>query len=169
MFIKLTPRAAFWSLVDPISRKLIVHLTFQKPGPVEVNFDKLNKHCKQIVTAGLEYGNIMKTKDPATKKKAPKPDPKVEEKVETKGTEDHRVADQTINIESFLKQGVRGIRDQLRDNDYGSDDLSRAIELEKAGANRKTVVSSLEQKLNKVGGASTVVDEDEEQIEIQLA
>lgn len=167
MFIKLTPRAAFWSLVDPITRKLIVHLTFQTPGPVKVNFDKLNKHCKRILNAGLEYGNIMKTKDSAAKKVS-KPDPKVEEK-KKKGTEDHRVADQTVNIESFLKQGVRGIRDQLRDNDYGSNDLSRAIELEKAGANRKTVISSLEQKLNKIGGASAIVDEDEEQIEIQLA
>jgi hypothetical protein len=167
MFIKLTPRAAFWSLVDPITRKLIVHLTFQKPGPVEVNFNKLNKHCKQIVNAGLEYGNIMQTRDTVTKKKAPELDPKVEEE-KKKGTEDHRVSSQKINIESFLEQGVRGIRDQLRDNDYGSEDLSRAIELEKAGANRKTVLSSLEQKFNKVGGASVVVDKDEEQIEIQL-
>lgn len=167
MFIKLTPRAAFWSLVDPITRKLIVHLTFQQPGPVKVNFDKLNKHCKQIVNAGLEYGNIMKAKDPDVKK-APKPDPVAEEK-KKKGEEDHRVADQVINVESFLKQGVRGIRDQLRDNNYGSDDLTRAIELEKAGKGRKTVLSSLEQKLNKVGGAGIVTAKDEEQIEIQLA
>lgn len=165
MFIKLTPRAAFWSLVDPITRKLIVHLTFQDPGPKEVHFDKLNKFCKQIVNAGLEFGNIMQAKDPAVKKKVP--EPTVDDK--KKGQEDHRVSDQSVNIEGFLKQGVRGIRDQLRDNHYGSNDLSRAIELEKAGANRKTVLSSLEQKLNKVGGAGVVVEKDEEQIEILLA
>ncbi len=169
MFIKLTPRAAFWSLVDPITRKLIVHLTFQDPGPKEVNFEKLNAHCKQIVTAGLQYGNVMQVKDPAAKKKAPAPkaDPVVDEK--KLGQVDARVKAQELSVEEFLGQGVRGIRDQLRTGQYGSEYLSRAIELEKAGAGRKTVLSALEQKFNKVGGAGAIVEEEQEQIEITIA
>lgn len=168
MFIKLTPRAAFWSLVDPITRKLIVHLTFQKPGPLKVNFDKLNAHCKQIVTAGLQHGNIMKVKDPDAKKaKAPKPDPTIDEK--KLGQIDAQAKAQELSVEAFLDQGVRGIRDQLRSGQYGSEYLSRAIELEKGGSGRKTVLSALEQKFNKVGGTGAIVEEEEEQIKIQLA
>lgn len=168
MFIKLTPRAAFWSLVDPITRKLIVHLTFQSPGPKEVNFEKLNAHCKQIVTAGLQHGNIMKAKDPDAKKaKAPKADPVVDDK--KLGQLDTQVKAQELSVEAFLDQGVRGIRDQLRSGQYGSEYLSRAIELEKGGAGRKTVLSALEQKFNKVGGTGAIVEEEEEQIEITIA
>jgi hypothetical protein len=147
---------------------LIVHLTFQKTGPLEVDYDKLNNHCKQIINAGLEYGNIIQVKDPATKKaQAPKVDPVVEDN--KKGQEDHRVANEKMSVEGFLKQGVRGIRDQLRTGQYKSEFLSRAIELEKAGPGRKTVLSALEQKFNKVGGTGAIVDKDEEQIEIQIA
>lgn len=166
MFIKLTPRAAFWSLVDPVSRKLIVHLTFQDPGPKEVNYDKLDKYCKQILNAGLQHGNIMQVADPKAKAK-----PQVEHKEEDKkGQEDTRVETQKLSAEEFLKQGVRGIRDQLREGTFGAEFLSRAIELEKAEKKpRKTVLTSLEQKLNKVGGATAVTETEEEQIEIQLA
>jgi len=165
MFIKLTPRAAFWSLVDPLSRKLIVHLTFQDPGPKKINAKGLNAQCKQILEAGLKMGNIMQMKDPKAVAKPKEPAPEIKKK----GQEDSRIAQQEMTAEEFLKQGVRGIRDQLRDVPYGSIFLSLAIELEKAGPARKTVLSALEQKLNKVGGTSAVVDKDEEQIEIQLA
>jgi hypothetical protein len=165
MFIKLTPRAAFWSLVDPVSRKLIVHLTFQKPGPVEVDETKLSKYSLQILNAGLQHGNIMKAKDPNAKVK-----PKVETKEEDKrGQEDSRVESQKVNAEDFLDQGVRGVRDQLRAGTFDAEFLSRAIELEKEGKGRTTVLMALEQKLNKVGGATAVTESDEEQIEIQLA
>jgi hypothetical protein len=166
MFIKLTPRAAFWSLVDPVTRKLIVHLTFQDPGPKEVNFERLNKYCKQILNAGLEHGNIMQAEDPNAKVK-PKVDVKDEDK---KGQEDKRVEAQKVSAEEFLKQGVRGIRDQLREGTFDAEFLSRALELEKGNKkSRKTVLTALEQKLNKVGGATAVTESDEEQIEIQLA
>lgn len=165
MFIKLTPRAAFWSLVDPISRKLIVHLTFQKPGPIEIDETKFSKYSKQILHAGLEHGNIMRVSNPNIKK----PEPKVEVKDEDKkGQEDTRVKTQKVSAEEFLKQGVRGVRDQLREGTFNAEFLSRAIELEKEGPARKTVLTALEQKLNKVGGATAVTDGDEEQIEIQL-
>ena len=169
MFIKLTPRAAFWSLVDPITRKLIVHLTFQDPGPKKVNFDKLGAHCKQIVNAGLQYGNITQVKDPDAKKKvkAPKVDPVIDDK--KLGQVDAQAKAQELSVEAFLDQGVRGIRDQLRSGQYGSEYLSRAIELEKGKAGRKTVLSALEQKFNKVGGTGAIVEEEEEQIKIQLA
>lgn len=163
MYIKLTPKSAFWSLVDPLTRKLIVHLTFQKPGPVFVNEDSLNPHCKQILDAGLSFGNIMQVTDP-DKKKAKKAESKPKE-----GTEDARVSKQEMSAEELLKEGVRGIRDQLRDKTHTAEFLSRAIELEKEGAARKTVLTALEQKLNKVGGTTAVVDTDEEQIEINLA
>jgi hypothetical protein len=52
-------KAAFWALVDPVARKLIVFLTFKDPGPKEVNYEDLNVHCKQIIDAGLEQGNII--------------------------------------------------------------------------------------------------------------
>lgn len=165
MFIKLTPRAAFWSLVDPVSRKLIVHLTFQKPGPVEVNEAKLSKYSLQILNAGLQHGNIMQVKDPNAKAK-PKADSKEEDK---KGQEDSRVEAQKVSAEDLLDQGVRGVRDQLRAGTFDAEFLSRAIELEKEGKARTTVLTALEQKLNKVGGATAVTESDEEQIEIQLA
>lgn len=165
MFIKLTPRAAFWSLVDPVSRKLIVHLTFQKPGPVEVDETKLSKYSLQILNAGLQHGNIMKAKDPSAKAE-PKVEPKEKGK---KGQEDSRVEAQKVSAEDLLDQGVRGVRDQLRAGTFDAEFLSRAIELEKEGKARTTVLTALEQKLNKVGGATAVTESDEEQIEIQLA
>lgn len=165
MFIKLTPRAAFWSLVDPVSRKLIVHLTFQKPGPVEVDETKLSKYSLQILNAGLQHGNIMKAKDPNAKAE-PKVEPKEKGK---KGQEDSRVEAQKVSAEDLLDQGVRGVRDQLRAGTFDAEFLSRAIELEKEGKARTTVLTALEQKLNKVGGATAVTESDEEQIEIQLA
>jgi hypothetical protein len=167
MFIKLTPRAAFWSLVDPVSRKLIVHLTFQKPGPVEVDKSKLSKYSLQILNAGLQHGNIMEVKDPNAKSEQKVVEPKDEDK---KGQEDNRVKAQEISAEEFLKQGVRGIRDQLREGTFTAEMLSRAIELEKGAKKpRTTVLTALEQKLNKVGGALAVTESEEEQIEIQLA
>jgi hypothetical protein len=165
MFIKLTPRAAFWSLVDPVSRKLIVHLTFQKPGPVEVDETKLSKYSLQILNAGLQHGNIMKVKDPNAKAE-PKVEPKEKGK---KGQEDSRVEAQKVSAEDLLDQGIRGVRDQLRADTFDAEFLSRAIELEKEGKARTTVLTALEQKLNKVGGATAVTESDEEQIEIQLA
>ncbi len=63
MLIKLTERAAFWSMVNPLTRELIVHLTFQDPGPKKINYKKLNKHCKYIVDAGLALGNIIKCEE----------------------------------------------------------------------------------------------------------
>ncbi len=63
MLIKLTERAAFWSLVNPTTRKLVVHLTFNDPGPKKINYKKLNVHCKQIIDAGLKYGNIIEVEN----------------------------------------------------------------------------------------------------------
>lgn len=166
MFIKLTPRAAFWSLVDPVSRKLIVHLTFQNPGPLEVNKSKLSKYSLQILNAGLQHGNIMEVKDPNAKPEKPKVEVKDEDK---KGQEASRVEMQEVKAEDLLDQGIRGVRDQLRAGTFNAEFLSRAIELEKEGKARSTVLTALEQKLNKVGGATAVTESDEEQIEIQLA
>jgi hypothetical protein len=153
-------------LVDPITRKLVVHLTFQKPGPVEVNEAKLSKYSLQILNAGLQHGNIMKVKDPNAEPERPKVEVKDEDK---KGSEDNRVKTQEVKAEDFLSQGVRGVRDQLRAGTFNAEFLSRAIDLEKEGKARSTVLTALEQKLNKVGGAAAVTDSDEEQIEIQLA
>lgn len=169
MFIKLTKRAAFWSLVDPVTSQLKVHLTFHQPGPVEIDYNSLNAHCKQIVKAGLSIGNIVQVKIDKKPVAEPWAAAKEDPSVEKKGQEDARVEKQLMSAEEFLKGGIRVIRDHLRTGKYGSEYLSRAIEVEKAGAGRKTVIEALEQKLNKIGGTTAVTHKDEEQIEINLA
>ena len=161
MFLQLTPNNAFWSLVEPNTRELIVHLTFQKPGPVEVDYESLSNHLKTIIANGLKLGNIMMVdKEP----KAPEVVDVVEpDKI---GGEDRRVHKQALNVEALLELGVRGVRDQLRTNLYDVEYITRAVETEKGAKNRQTVIKALEQKLGKLGGAGAVIESDEEEIEI---
>ena len=164
MFLQLTPNNAFWSLVEPDTRELIVHLTFQNPGPVEVDYDGLPPHLKQIIDRGIQLGNILRVDV-----EPPKPPKEVPEEVAPKvGGEDRRVLKQKLNVDVLLELGVRGVRDQLRTNLYDVEYITRAIETEKQGRNRQTVIKALEQKLNKLGGAGAVIESDKEEIEILI-
>jgi len=167
MFLRLTEKSPFWSLVDEKTRKLLVHLTFQNPGPQEVDYESLAPHHKKIVKQGLALGFIAEVKKEV---KPPEPEKEV---VETPpplvGDEDRRVAKQLMTVEELLDQGVRGIRDELREASYNAEFLTRAISAEKDGNNRITVIQALEQKINKLGGAGAVEESDKEEITIQLA
>ena len=163
MFLQLTPNNAFWSLVEPETRNLIVHLTFQNPGPVEVDYDSLAPELQKIIDNGILLKNIIRVDT--------EPEPEVvEEEQEVldnmAGMEDRKVKAQLLNIEQLLKLGVRGVRDQLRTNLYDVEYITRAIETEKEGKARQTVIKALEQKLNKLGGAGAVIESEEEEIEI---
>jgi hypothetical protein len=165
MFLRLTEKSPFWSLVDENTRELLVHLTFQNPGPVELDYDSLKDHHKKVVAQGLSLRYIEQVV-----MEEPKEEP-VEEVVteEPIGAEDRRVETQLLTAEQLLAKGVRGVRDELRDAPYGAEFLTRAISVEKEGKNRVTVVQALEQKINKLGGAGAVEESDEEEITIQYA
>ena len=178
MFLQLTTKTAFWSLVDQDTRQLIAHLTFLKPGPVEVDYDNLMPSLQRVVDDGLAYGSIIRT-DQLEEEQACNCEGedrcsdcgKEPEEVEAakKGVEDQRVEKQLLTIDQILDQGVRGVRDQLRTGLYSAEYISRTIETEKAGKNRQTVIKALEQKLNKMGGAGAVIESDEiEEIEITV-
>ena len=165
MFLQLTPTNAFWSLGEPHTRKLLVHLTFQNPGPVEVDYDSLEPELQKIIDNSLYLKSVMrvdvepeeaKVVDPEKKET---PDPKL-------GMVDRKVEAQRLNIDQLLEFGVRGVRDQLRTNLYDVEYITRAIEAEKEGKGRQTVIKALEQKLNKIGGAGAVLESEEEEIEI---
>lgn len=165
MFLQLPPNNAFWSLVEPDTRELIVHLTFQNPGPVKVDYDNLPPHLKQIIDRGIQLGNILRVDV-----EPPKPQEEIPEEETTPkvGGEDRRVLKQKLNVDVLLELGIRGIRDQLRTNLYDVEYITRAIETEKQGKNRQTVIRALEQKLNKYGGAGAVIESDKEEIQILL-
>ena len=165
MFLQLTPTNAFWSLVEPVTRKLLVHLTFQNPGPVEVDYDSLEPQLQKIIDNSLYLKSVMRVD-------VEPPKPEVPKEVETEvpdsklGMVDQKVKVQRLNIEHLLELGVRGVRDQLRTNLYDVEYITRAIETEKGGKARQTVTKALEQKLGKLGGAGAVIESEEEEIEI---
>lgn len=176
MFLQLTNKTAFWSLVDQDTQELIAHLTFLNPGPVEVDYDNLNGLLKKVVDDGLAFGSVVRTDQPEPEHECDcKGDcgddccKESEVEVVKKGVEDQRVEKQLLTIEQMLDQGVRGVRDQLRTGLYNAEYITRTVEAEKAGKNRQTVIKALEQKLNKIGGTGAVLESDEEEIEIQLA
>ena len=166
MFLRLTEKSPFWSLVDEKTRKLLVHLTFQNPGPQEVDFESLAPHHQKIVKQGLALGFIAEVKKEVA---PPKPEEEAAETPPLVGDEDRRVAKQLMTVEELLDQGVRGIRDELREAPYNAEFLTRAISAEKDGNNRITVIQALEQKINKLGGAGVVEESEKEEITIQLA
>lgn len=180
MFLQLTTKTAFWSLVDQDTRQLIAHLTFLKPGPVEVDYDNLETSLKKVVDDGLAYGSIIRTDQPEEELKCTCEgadqcnecdNGKDPEEVEAakKGIEDTRVEKQLLTIDQMLDQGVRGVRDQLRTGLYSAEYITRTVETEKAGKNRQTVIKALEQKINKIGGTGAVIESDEtEEIEINI-
>ena len=163
MFLQLTSKSPFWSLVEEDTRNLLVHLTFQNPGPVELDYEKLYDRHKLIVKQGLALGYIEQVmrEEPVVEV--------VEEEEPLKGPEDRRVEVQLLTAEELLKKGVRGVRDELRDKPYDAEFLTRAIAVEKEGKNRVTVAQALEQKINKLGGAGAVEDSDAEEVTIQYA
>ena len=163
MFLQLTSKSPFWSLVEEDTRNLLVHLTFQNPGPVELDYESLDDRHKLIVKQGLALGYIEQVmrEEPVVEV--------VEEEEPLKGPEDRRVEVQLLTAEELLKKGVRGVRDELRDKPYDSEFLTRAIAVEKEGKNRVTVAQALEQKINKLGGAGAVEDSDAEEVTIQYA
>jgi len=165
MFLRLTEKSPFWSLVDENTRTLLVHLTFQNPGPVEVDYENLKDHHKKVVQQGLALGYIAKVE---AEKEEEAPEVEVIEEKPLAGAEDRRVEVQLLTAEELLGKGVRGIREELRDKPYGTEFLTRAISVEKEGKNRVTVVQALEQKINKLGGAGAVEESDAEEITIQL-
>ena len=163
MFLQLTSKSPFWSLVEEDTRNLLVHLTFQNPGPVELDYESLDDRHKLIVKQGLALGYIEQVmrEEPVVEV--------VEEEEPLKGPEDRRVEVQLLTAEELLKKGVRGVRDELRDKPYDAEFLTRAIAVEKEGKNRVTVAQALEQKINKLGGAGAVEDSDAEEVTIQYA
>jgi len=163
MFLQLTSKSPFWSLVEEDTRNLLVHLTFQNPGPVELDYESLDDRHKLIVKQGLALGYIEQVmrEEPVVEV--------VEEEEPLKGPEDRRVEVLLLTAEELLKKGVRGVRDELRDKPYDAEFLTRAIAVEKEGKNRVTVAQALEQKINKLGGAGAVEDSDAEEVTIQYA
>lgn len=177
MFLQLTNKTAFWSLVEQDTRQLLVHLTFLKPGPVEIDYDNLEPALKKVVDDGLAYGSIIRTDEPKEKEECNcegedrcddcGKEPEAEVEAAKKGIEDSRVKKQLLTSDQMLDQGVRGVRDCLRTGLYSAEFITRTVETEKAGKNRQTVIKALEQKLNKIGGAGAVIESDEvEEIEI---
>jgi hypothetical protein len=164
MFLQLTPTNAFWSLLEPNTRAIIVHLTFQNPGPVYVDYDALDPHLQKIIDNGILLRNIIEVKS------EPEVPEEVVEEVDPpdnkRGMVDQKVQVQMLNIAQLLELGVRGVRDQLRTNLYDVEYITRAIETEKEGKARQTVTKALEQKLGKLGGAGAVLESEEEEIEI---
>ncbi len=163
MFLQLTPTNAFWSLLEPDTRKLIVHLTFQNPGPVEVDYDSLDPGLQKIIDNSLLLRSIQRVDVEPEVVEVVKEEIPEDSKL---GMVDQKVKAQRLNIEQLLELGVRGVRDQLRTNLYDVEYITRAIETEKEGKGRQTVTKALEQKLNKIGGAGAVLESDEEEIEI---
>jgi len=166
MFLQLTSKSPFWSLVEEDTRNLLVHLTFQNPGPVELDYESLDDRHKLIVKQGLALGYIEQV---MIEEPVEEPVVEVVEEDQLKGPEDRRVEVQLLTAEELLKKGVRGVRDELRDKPYDSEFLTRAIAVEKEGKNRVTVAQALEQKINKLGGAGAVEDSDAEEVTIQYA
>lgn len=177
MFLQLTNKTAFWSLVDQDTRQLLAHLTFLKPGPVEIDYDNLKPMLQKVVDDGLAFGSIIRTDQAEEGCGCESEDRcndcgKEPEEVEAgkKGVEDQRVSKQLLTCEQMLDQGVRGVRDQLRTGLYGAEYITRTIAAEKEGKNRQTVIKALEQKFNKIGGAGAVLESGEpEEIVIELA
>lgn len=166
MFLQLTSKSPFWSLVEEQTRNLLVHLTFQNPGPVELDYENLSDEHKLIVRQGLTLGYIEQVL-----MEQPKADPVVEvvEEEPPVGAEDRRVEVQLLTAEQLLAKGVRGVRETLRDSPYDAEFLTRAISVEKEGKDRVTVLQALEQKINKLGGSGAVEESDEEEVTIQYA
>jgi hypothetical protein len=58
MHLSLSSKIAFWTLIDPVTGKMVVHLTFKDPGPKKIDYDSLSKKAQKIVDKGLAEGNI---------------------------------------------------------------------------------------------------------------
>ena len=52
---------SFWTLLDPNTREVIVHLTFKKPGPIKVDYENLAPAVQSIIDRGIKLGLIEET------------------------------------------------------------------------------------------------------------
>ena len=63
MLLSLSETIAFWTLVDDTKGVILLQLTFEDPGPKELNYDKLPKKLQKLVDKALVEGRITQGKD----------------------------------------------------------------------------------------------------------
>lgn len=130
------------------------HLTEENPGPIDIDFDTLTKEEKNIISVGINTGQIIGTL----------PEIKKEEVVQIKSSEVVRDLYERDNImagklQVILNQRLPNIKMEIgKMND--SRLLNNILILEENSKNRKTITSLIKLKLEEVSKAvlSSIVE-----------
>ncbi len=142
MLIKLSlnsnnPNVFMWFLENAT-----VHLTDENPGPVEIDFEGLNKDSQKAVVMGIRTGHVI-CSEPVEKlynlymgQPITIPPPVIKPQVID-----------TSNMEKLLKKSVSAIK-KYAGLSIDIRDLRLMLELEKANKNREEIVSSVEKRIN---------------------
>lgn len=160
MLLALSERAALWFHGD-------IHFSFADRGPKEIDVDSLDDQAKILLQNAINFGILLKSNpDDATvdNVKVDEPDKKsvVENRAESlisRAKTQLKGSAKTI-VTWSKKQGVQA----------GPQMLEAMLKIEKSKQKRKGVIGAIEKALEKAGGVSTVLDDedDSETIEIKV-
>lgn len=149
---------AMWFL-GPNSKEIQVSLTFENPGPVEIDFEELCVQEQQQVLRDLKMRKIKSSvkyddlfANFAAKYKPKLSQPKNEQQVALlKKIEEHKQRQMKVEerINYLLKQSTRAIKATLKD-EKDSKVLRMVQQLEQKGRHRKLVLVYLQERLNRM-------------------
>lgn len=164
MLIKLNPGQPFWMLLDDTGENPILHLTYEKPGPVELDQFALNTDQQEQLAWALYYRIIARL------------DGLPKEKIENEAPPevDHLIDNNPVFRAQKILQGnthnVGAACEKLAENnEYELLEVLLALEQRgenQNGAPRKTVIQMINKALAKTGGVSSVTDSDQVQVEL---
>ena len=155
MLIKLAPGQNYWMLLHPADNSLIYYLSSSAPGPIKVDFDKLDPDNQVAIKSGLRYHLIQEA---------------AAEELQASNGVEAQPATQVSSIETqvrnLLQLSISAFQRQMpnllrQDNALAVLDL--VVELESKGENangvpRKTMINMLERVMADIGGVTEIKD-----------
>lgn len=158
--LTLSERATLWYHGD-------LHFSIADRGPKEIDVDSLDDEAKTLLQNAINFGILLKSNpDDATVDNV---------KVDTpnkKSVAENKADDLIRRASTQLKGSAKSIATWCKSKGIqsGPQVLEAMLTIEKDKQNRKSVISAIEKALDKAGGVSTVVDDedDSEKIEIKV-
>lgn len=163
MLIKLNPGQPFWMLFDEMGIDPIIRLTFDEPGPLELDVTQLSPANQERLALGFFY-RIITEVDPGTVEATPTAPIQIDHLIDS---------NPIIQAKKILQGNVHKVSAALepliKAHNLEMLETLRALEFQgenQNGAPRTTVLSAIDRAIHRCGGLTAIVESEQEVVEL---
>lgn len=167
MRVKLAAGQPYWMLLDPLTDKPAYYLSFEQPGPIEIQENTLSQRELEILRAALRYRLLELADGTESQQLSPQ-----EERIDAAYLLE---TDSSLKAHELLQLNVakclEAINALVRDEQLAVLEAMRTLEEQGQnhnGAPRKTILAAIDKAIANCAGLTDVTETEPEEVTIHL-